>query len=298
RAIQSALESEYRPIEIIVSDNASQDGTSDIVSELAREHAEVQHHRSDTTVPLAENWERAYNLSSGRYFKWGPHDNYYSPDFVGEAIAMLREDEHATVAYAHAVFATEKGIPFGVTDDAEPGVVASTPTKRVLKAMRAIRSYPAVREGVMPREVMERTIGIPNIEPMDRLRVAELAMMGNIRITSDPIIVIQIPEGRKDKDEWVYNDPDNASRRRLRLLRIARSFDASVDYFTDDRTLRLKLKAALTYSYLRRRVIKAIQRPLQDDQPMDQLRRFVNAVPPEIMPGASSRFASMSKSAS
>lgn len=93
-SLDSALRQTYVNVEIIVSDNASTDGTSDFLSSL--EVANVIVLRQSTKLTMVENWNACLRAASGEYFLLLSDDDVLEPTAVEEMVSAFRQDrEHA-----------------------------------------------------------------------------------------------------------------------------------------------------------------------------------------------------------
>lgn len=92
-AIDSVLAQTHRNFELIVSDNNSADGTSEIVAAYAARDSRVKHHRSDTLLPQADNINRAVALSSGVWVKLLCHDDVMQPDCLAKIHAVTERPD-------------------------------------------------------------------------------------------------------------------------------------------------------------------------------------------------------------
>ncbi|MGE0606927.1 MAG: glycosyltransferase family 2 protein [Pirellulales bacterium] len=90
----------YRDLEIVISDNASTDSTQQICQEYAVRDGRVRYHRAERNGGAAWNFNRAFELSRGEYFKWAAHDDLCSTDFVDRCVALL--DAHPDAAWCHS----------------------------------------------------------------------------------------------------------------------------------------------------------------------------------------------------
>jgi len=80
RAINSVIQQSYRPIEIIVCDDASPSSLSIVVrqfSEQSHEGIEFVYHRNDFNISFYWNSFKALELASGDYAAFLHHDDYY-----------------------------------------------------------------------------------------------------------------------------------------------------------------------------------------------------------------------------
>lgn len=93
QAIRSAINQTYDNIEVVISDNASDDGTSEAVRALA--DPRIRYFRNDTNIGGAGNWERCVHLARGQFFSWLQDDDLLLPHFVSTAVRALRSTEAA-----------------------------------------------------------------------------------------------------------------------------------------------------------------------------------------------------------
>jgi hypothetical protein len=96
-ALDSALQQEYAPLEVVISDNGSTDSTADICRRYQRD-ARVRSVRSpDTTDPIT-NFGRALSMARGTYFTWLAHDDVLtSPAYAATLVSMLEANPDAVL---------------------------------------------------------------------------------------------------------------------------------------------------------------------------------------------------------
>jgi glycosyltransferase involved in cell wall biosynthesis len=98
-AIRAVLSQSHENIELIVSDNASTDGTSDICEELAKADARVHFSRNETNLGAAANFNKVFTLSHGSYFKWLGHDDFLEPTAMERALQVMESGPDVTVVH-------------------------------------------------------------------------------------------------------------------------------------------------------------------------------------------------------
>jgi glycosyltransferase involved in cell wall biosynthesis len=92
QAAQSVLEQDYDSLELVISDNASDDGTEEICRDLARSDSRVRYHRQPENIGLVPNFNAALHLARGTYVKWlGDHD-WLTPTYVPRCVEVLDDD--------------------------------------------------------------------------------------------------------------------------------------------------------------------------------------------------------------
>jgi glycosyltransferase involved in cell wall biosynthesis len=92
RAIRSVLEQDYSHLELVISDNASDDGTEQICREFARTDARVRYVRQPQSIGLIPNFYAVLHQARGAYFKWIGDDDWLAPTYVRRCAEVLDDD--------------------------------------------------------------------------------------------------------------------------------------------------------------------------------------------------------------
>lgn len=99
-AIGSALQQTYTNIEVIVSNNASSDDTTKILSELSDPRVKVLH--QTTTLSMVDNWNACLKAASGTYFLLLSDDDVLEPRAIMEMVtAYERASDPDTVGFVY-----------------------------------------------------------------------------------------------------------------------------------------------------------------------------------------------------
>jgi glycosyltransferase involved in cell wall biosynthesis len=115
-AIDSLLAQTLTDLELIISDNASTDGTADICREYAARDARVRYVRNDTNIGLNRNCNQVIRMSVGQYFKLAASDDICHPDLVRRCVEVLNDDGTVVSAYAKTRFIDPDGNYLAVSD--------------------------------------------------------------------------------------------------------------------------------------------------------------------------------------
>ncbi|MCD7763660.1 MAG: glycosyltransferase [Lachnospiraceae bacterium] len=81
-----------RNVELIVSDNASTDGTEEYMKDFTREHPEVRYYRNNNNLGFDGNFMKCFQYASGKYIYILGDDDYLQPGAVESIIEGLRLD--------------------------------------------------------------------------------------------------------------------------------------------------------------------------------------------------------------
>jgi glycosyltransferase involved in cell wall biosynthesis len=101
-ALDSILGQSFGDFELIISDNASTDRTEAICRDYANRDPRIRYHRNAENRGAAWNYNRVFELSSGRYFKWLAHDDVCGKDFLLRCVEALDADPSITLVYPRA----------------------------------------------------------------------------------------------------------------------------------------------------------------------------------------------------
>jgi len=108
-ALQSLAGQTHRNVEIVVSDNASQDATPDIVREFAARDGRVRYARQPKNMGVIENLRAVAERSRGDYFMWAAHDDLWDPAYVETLLGEFRVDPGIGLAFSDYDWVDEKG---------------------------------------------------------------------------------------------------------------------------------------------------------------------------------------------
>ena len=99
RAIDSLLAQDFVDFELVISDNASTDGTGEISRDYAARDPRIRYHRNERNIGAVGNFNRTLDLASGEYFKWAAHDDWCAPQFLGRCVEVLDDDPSTVLCF-------------------------------------------------------------------------------------------------------------------------------------------------------------------------------------------------------
>jgi glycosyltransferase involved in cell wall biosynthesis len=98
-SLNTLLSQTYSDFTLIISDNASTDGTADICRRCAASDSRVQYFRNDVNVGNPGNFNRVFQRSTTKYLKWSTADDFWEPTFLEKAMAVMEADETIALCY-------------------------------------------------------------------------------------------------------------------------------------------------------------------------------------------------------
>jgi glycosyltransferase involved in cell wall biosynthesis len=179
QALDSLLGQTLQDFELIISDNASTDGTADICLDYAARDARIRYVRQPSNIGGPGNWNFVALEARGRYFKWAAADDFCDRRMLEKCVAVLNADPSVVLCYGRACIVdeeTEERRPY----EHEVSVVDPRPSERFRTVFRAPLFTGNVIQGVIRLDVLRRT----RLEPLplypsgDMVLMAELALLG------------------------------------------------------------------------------------------------------------------------
>jgi glycosyltransferase involved in cell wall biosynthesis len=190
-AIETVLSQTFSDLELVISDNASIDGTREICEAFARNDNRVRYYRNLQNLGAAPNFNRCFALAyPSEYFKWITYDDLITDDFLERCIEALDNDADASLAFPVLVHADEEG---SVTDhqlQADLSLSEDEPGRRAQRLIEYGLESPDIYwtlYGVMRRSAIEKTELHGNYIASDQVLLFQLALTGKF---------IQVPKGR------------------------------------------------------------------------------------------------------
>ncbi len=175
RALESLLNQDYENIRILISDNASTDGTGEIGSRAASAVERVTYSRADHNIGVAANFRRVQAMAAGKYFMWAAGHDEWSQNLVSESVAKLESNDSAAIAFATSYWIDENG------QRCERGAGYSDtrgmdPMARFFTVFWG-NMHPVL--GVLRLDYLRRTRGIQSFAGADLVLLSELVLMGD-----------------------------------------------------------------------------------------------------------------------
>lgn len=100
-AITSIINQSYKNWELLILDNNSSDNTEEIVNNLKNE--KIQYIKSNKTLTMTQNWERAFKYAKGKYFIKIDDDCTLFPDFLEQSIKIFNEKKSTVIFFNYYV---------------------------------------------------------------------------------------------------------------------------------------------------------------------------------------------------
>ena len=177
-AIEAVLAQTDPDFELIISDNASTDGTADIVRHYADRDARITYLRQPVNVGAAANYNLLFHAARAPLFRWFNADDLMAPTLHARCRAALAEHPQAVLAWGHTQLIDDQG---RVIDDYDDGLDlrAERPSDRFIRFFEVV-GLTNVIYGLMRRDALARTdlMGDGRLPAADTRMMAELTLEG------------------------------------------------------------------------------------------------------------------------
>jgi glycosyltransferase involved in cell wall biosynthesis len=194
RSARSALAQEGVELELVISDNASTDGTAALCAELAAD-PRVRVIRQDEDIGAEANFRAVLEAAHGSLFMWLADDDWLDTGYVSACASVLEEHADHSLVCGRATYYRE-----GATAVVERPVTLQSGSA----AVRLVGFYRTVTRngtfyGVIRRELLA-ALPFPATVGSDWLLVASLAYSGKIRTVEGASIHRSLAGASQDQE--------------------------------------------------------------------------------------------------
>jgi glycosyltransferase involved in cell wall biosynthesis len=193
-AIESLLAQTFEDFELIISDNASSDGTEEICRRYVEKDRRVRYCRNEENLGGAFNFNRTFELATGEYFKWAGHDDRCEPSLIARCVEVLDGCPEAVLCY-----------PKTVEIDAENRRIRDYEDRMDIRHPRAADRLRHVFRnlvmcncvfGLIRSDVLGETGLLGNYPASDVVLLSELSLFGQFREIPEKLFLRRLHPGR------------------------------------------------------------------------------------------------------
>jgi len=200
-SLDALLGQSFEEFELIISDNASTDETEAICRAYARRDPRIRYHRNRSNIGAPGNFNRTFELSSTKYFKWATSDDLCGPTFLERALEVLEQDSTVVLCYAKTTLIGEDGSPLEDYEDRLHLVEASA-SERFLRLMTTI-GLCHQHQGVIRSDALRQTGMLKSHFRSDLNLLAELTLYGKFYELPQRLFLRRL---HPDASSWVRTD--------------------------------------------------------------------------------------------
>jgi glycosyltransferase involved in cell wall biosynthesis len=220
QALDSLLGQSYEDFELIVSDNASTDGTADICRRYAEQDPRIRHVRQARNIGLIANHDFVLAQARGELFKSAAYDDLYGRELLELCVEALDEDPEAVLAHSWSAMIDEAGDILGTFGHGVAMNSLKAPDRFRNVLFEGCHDY---EYGVMRTDSLRRMMRLGSYHHADRMFNAELALYGRFHLVPDWLYFRREHTGRPPqtvRDRCVTFDPRRADRLRHPAVRL------------------------------------------------------------------------------
>jgi glycosyltransferase involved in cell wall biosynthesis len=200
-SLDSLLGQTFADFDLIISDNASTDGTEDICREYAGRDGRVRYCRNAANIGAPRNFNRTFELSSTKYFKWATSDDLCGPRFLELALGVLERDPAVVLCYAKSRTIAQDGSPLEDYED-HLHLEEAKASQRFMRLVMTI-GLCHQHQGVIRSAALRKTGMLKGHLRSDVNLLAELTLYGKFFELPDRLFFRRL---HPDSPSWVRED--------------------------------------------------------------------------------------------
>ena len=216
-ALESVLSQTFADLELVISDNASTDRTEEICRSYAGHDTRIRYYRNDVNLGALPNFNRVFELSRGKYFKWAAHDDVLRPELLRRCVEALEAAPDAVLCQSAIEYIDESGASLGIHRHHIPG--SDSPEAATRFAALVLKPHDCYAQmGVLRRDLVEGAMPMAGFHGADRSLLAKIALRGRYLSVPEALLQVRDHAGRysraqkKVRDRAAWYDARNKGR--------------------------------------------------------------------------------------
>lgn len=191
QTLDSLLAQDYEHFELIISDNASSDSTQEICLEYLARDERIRYYRNDVNMGAAWNYNRVFELSSGEYFMWAAHDDYWDPHYIRSCLTAFNTSEATVLAGTMCDLINPETGELIYTDQglSTTGLSYTERFKRYKATIHAGRHIGGIFYGLYKRNALGKVMPMKKVIAADHLVLAGLCFLGKFVTVPERLMV-------------------------------------------------------------------------------------------------------------
>ena len=181
-SIEALLGQSFEDFELIISDNASTDGTADICRRYGKQDSRIRYIRQPRNIGMQPNHNFVIRQARGELFKMTSHDDLYARDLLKRCVEALNEYPQVVIAHCwEAMIDTSRNVTKLLTYS------AAVDSPRAPERFRSMLfdGWDDYTYGVMRTKVLRRTHLHGSHHFADRTINTELGLQGPFYMVPD-----------------------------------------------------------------------------------------------------------------
>ena len=193
-AISAHLAQTFGDFELIISDNASVDGTAEICHAFALKDDRIRLVRASTNRGLNWNHRRVFELAGTEFFRWASADDLPSDGLLHSCVEELDATSDIIGCLPHTLNIDALGLPIE-TRAQNLDLTSKDPCVRALSVLGATYQMTFV-QGLFRRIELERARMRWNFVGYDFVLLLELALRGRMTLPAGAVLRRRLHDGQ------------------------------------------------------------------------------------------------------
>jgi glycosyltransferase involved in cell wall biosynthesis len=220
-SLDALLGQSYEDFDLIISDNASTDGTADICRRYGKQDSRIRYIRQPHNIGRVPNHNFLIKQAKGELFKWAACDDLYARDLLKRCVEALDAYPHVVLAHSWSVIFDGSD---AVIEVVEYPVATDSPQAPERFRSMLFDGWGDDSYGVIRTEVLRRTPLHGSYHFADRTFTTELALHGPFYQVPDWLFFRRDAPTRTTpftvRTRCAYMDPRRANRLRHPAARL------------------------------------------------------------------------------
>jgi glycosyltransferase involved in cell wall biosynthesis len=171
----------YKPDQVVISDNASDDNTMDVVNEFTEIGLNIKYYRQPTNIGMLKNWQHAIGMIDTSYFLVLADDDYLLPNCLEIGMPILKADSRIGLFCGVTIALNENFEPSGTA----PSNLAAINKRKGFDLLTYMLQHPGSTGSIISKKHYEQVGGFREQSGY----LADLSIMLRVAAISDIIVV-------------------------------------------------------------------------------------------------------------
>lgn len=218
-ALEGLLAQTFDDFELVISDNASTDGTEAICRSFAERDPRVRYVRHQVNQGLVWNHQFALDQVTGRYFVWAHHDDLHAPQYLERCVEVLERDPGVARCNTRTLIVDQDGQPVEHLEGSYT-ITSPRPHERLREVIGLGQAhyYGPRAFGVFRTSMLRSVSRLSTHVAWDRALLAELSLHGRfVEVPEELFFYRTHPQQASSTFQtraelWAWHDPSKANR--------------------------------------------------------------------------------------